>query len=54
MDHVKRTEAEIRSEIRDVERFLRDVPPHSGSTGTDELRSRLERLLRELAAVRRA
>lgn len=49
----ERTESVILAELRDVERYLADVPPHSGSTGREDLTARRERLQRELDAVRR-
>lgn len=48
----ERTESVILAELRDVERYLADVPPHSGSTGRGDLAARREQLLRELDAVR--
>lgn len=48
-----RTEATILAELRDVERYLADVPPHSSAAGREDLTARRERLQRELAAVRR-
>lgn len=49
----ERTESVILAELRDVERYLADVPPHSGSTGREDLTARRERLQRELDALRR-
>lgn len=46
--------ATILAEIRDVERFLTDVPPHTGQGTRVDLQSRLDRLRRELAAARAA
>lgn len=48
-----RSEATVLAELRDVERHLRELPPHSGATGRDDLAARRERLQRELAALRR-
>ena len=48
-----RTESAILAEIRDVERFLVDVPPHTGQGTRVDLQARLDRLRRELAATRR-
>lgn len=48
-----RSEATILAELRDVERFLAELPPHSSAAGRDDLTARHERLQRELAAVRR-
>jgi ribosome-interacting GTPase 1 len=50
-DH--RPVATILAEIRDVERFLADVPPHTGQGTRVDLQARLDRLRRELAAARR-
>jgi hypothetical protein len=44
-----RDRATLRREIAEVERYLRDVPPHTGSGYREDLRDRLERLRRELA-----
>lgn len=46
--------ATILAEIRDVERFLTDVPPHTGQGTRVDLQGRLDRLRRELAAARSA
>lgn len=45
--------AAIRAELADVERFLRDAPPHSGSGARTKLEARLAVLRRELAAATR-
>lgn len=47
-----RTEATIRAELGDVERFLRELPPHSSASGREDLTARRERLQRELARLR--
>lgn len=49
----ERTEEVILAELRDVERYLADVPPHSGSTGRGDLTARREHLQRELETLRR-
>lgn len=47
-----RSEATVLAELRDVERFLAEVPPHSSATGREDLAARRERLQRELARLR--
>lgn len=44
--------AVVLAEIRDVERFLADVPPHTGQGTRTDLEARLDRLRRELARAR--
>jgi hypothetical protein len=48
-----RTEAVVLAELRDVERHLREVPPHH-SGGGDDLAARADTLRRELARLRSA
>lgn len=48
-----RTEATILAELREVERFLAELPPHSSASGREDLSGRRERLQRELAETRR-
>ncbi len=48
-----RSPAAILADIRDVERFLTDVPPHTGQGTRPDLQARLDRLQRELRAARR-
>lgn len=45
--------AVVLAEIRDIERFLADVPPHTGQGTRADLEARLDRLRRELAGARR-
>lgn len=45
--------AVVLAEIRDVERYLAEVPPHSGQGTRSDLHARLDGLRRELAAIRR-
>jgi hypothetical protein len=47
-----RTPAVVASELADVERYLREVPPHQ-SGGRDALERRRATLQRELRAARR-
>lgn len=49
----RRTRAVVADQIREIERHLRDLPPHSGSGHREELRARLDRLRRELASLER-
>jgi ribosome-interacting GTPase 1 len=44
----------IEAELREVERYLREVPPHSGSGQREDLLARAARLRRELAEARTA
>ena len=46
MDHQTRRPADIRRDIADVERYLTEVPPHSGSASS--LQDALARLRGEL------
>ncbi len=48
-----RSIATITAELAEVERHLREVPPHHGG-GAGDLRSRADGLRRELAAARAA
>lgn len=47
----RRGRAVIERELREVERYLGDMPPHSGSGFREDLRTRLDRLRRELGAL---
>ncbi|MEX1178540.1 MAG: hypothetical protein WEB09_08765 [Nitriliruptor sp.] len=47
----RRTRAAVAAELADVERYLTEVPPHSGG-GREHLASRRAALQRELAALR--
>ena len=46
-----RDRATVSNEIREIERYLVDAPPHSGQGHRTELRAKLDRLKRELAAI---
>lgn len=48
-----RDRATVTHEIAEIERYLVDAPPHSGQGHRTELRAKLDRLRRELAAVDR-
>lgn len=47
----RRDRATVSREIAEVERYLVDLPPHSGSGHRDELHAKLDRLRRELARI---
>jgi hypothetical protein len=47
----RRTVARVAAELADVERHLRDVPPHSGG-GRHDLEARRAALQRELSQLR--
>lgn len=47
----RRTRAVVAAELADVERYLREVPPHAGG-GRHALEQRRVALQRELAALR--
>jgi hypothetical protein len=47
----RRTRAVVAAELADVERYLREVPPHQGG-GRDVLERRRAALQRELTALR--
>lgn|GEM_PF-5769657 len=53
MPHEQRSEATVLAELAEVERHLREVPPHHGG-GTATLRDQADRLRRELASLRAA
>jgi hypothetical protein len=46
----QRSLARVRAEVRELERYLDQAPPHAA--GREELRERLERARRELARIR--
>jgi hypothetical protein len=47
----RRSRAAVAAELADLERHLREVPPHSGG-GREQLESRRAALQRELAGLR--
>ncbi|MTV24193.1 hypothetical protein FTX61_01970 [Nitriliruptoraceae bacterium ZYF776] len=49
----ERSAAAVQAELADVERYLRETPPHSGSGVRAQLEARRQALQRELAAARR-
>lgn len=49
-----RTVTAIAAELADVERYLRETPPHNDRGGRDRLVERRARLQRELAVARLA
>lgn len=51
MPQQQRDEATVLAELAEVERHLREVPPHHGG-GTASLRDQADRLRRELARLR--
>lgn len=53
MPHEQRDEATVLAELAEVERHLREVPPHHGG-GTLPLRDQADRLRHELARMRAA
>lgn len=52
MTRQNRTEATVLAELRDVERYLAELPPHSSAAGREDLAARRDRLQRELAEIR--
>jgi hypothetical protein len=48
----ERTEATVLAELREVERYLTEAPPHSGHGAREALQARRDRLQRELRELR--
>jgi hypothetical protein len=47
-----RSEATVLAELREVERYLIEAPPHSGHGAREALQARRDRLQRELRELR--